>query len=156
MSVLVLPADGRQSEMALAVARGTRRLLADLGFATVTELVLSSGRRADVVGLGPDGALWIVEVKSSVADLRADRKWQDYRAFCDRLSFAVPGHVSPEILPADAGLIVADAYGAAVLRDPPEHRLAPATRKAVTLRFAHAAALRLHGLADPEALGGAR
>lgn len=147
---LILPVDGRQSETALAVARGTRRLLAGLGFATVTELTFSSGRRADLVGLGPDGTLWIVEVKSSVDDVRTDRKWPDYRACCDRLSFAIPGHVPPEIMPEDAGLIVADAYGAAVLRDPPEHRLAPATRKAVTLRFAQAAAARLHLLADPE------
>jgi hypothetical protein len=154
MGALVLPVDGRQSETALAVARGTRRLLAGLGFATVTELTFATGRRADVVGLGPDGTLWIVEVKSSIADFRADQKWREYRACCDRLAFAIPGHVPAEIMPEDAGLIVADAYGAALLREPPEHRLAPATRKAITLRFAHAAAMRLHGLADPEASAG--
>ena len=151
---LVLPVDRRQSDTALAVARGTRRLLAGLGFATVTELTFASGRRADVVGLGRDGTLWIVEVKSSVDDFRTDRKWPDYRACCDRLSFAIPDHVPAAIMPGDAGLIVADAYGAAVLRDPPEHRLAPATRKAVTLRFAQAAAARLHLLADPDAGAG--
>jgi hypothetical protein len=150
MGVLVLPPDGRQSDTALAVARGTRRLMASLGFATVAELPLATGRRADLVGLGADGTLWVVEIKSSVDDFRTDRKWPDYRLSCDRLSFAIPGHVPVEIMPDDAGLIVADAYGAAILRDPPEHRLAPATRKAVTLRFAHAAALRLHRLGDPE------
>jgi hypothetical protein len=145
----VLPADGRQSPTALAVARGTRRLLAGFGYASVTELTLASGRRADVVALGPDGTVWIVEVKSSVADLRADAKWPGYRDFCDRLFFAIPEHVPREIMPPDAGLIVADAYGAALLRDAPEHRLAAARRKAVLLRFAQAAAGRLHALADP-------
>lgn len=150
MGVLVLPVDGRQSDTALAVARGTRRLLAGLGYATLCELPLATGRRADLVGLGPDGTVWIVEIKSSVEDFRTDRKWQDYRLSCDRLSFAIPDHVPEAIMPEDAGLIVADAYGAAILRDAPEHRLAAATRKAMTLRFAHSAALRLHRLGDPE------
>ena len=148
------PVDGRQSDTALAVARGTRRLLTSLGFASVTELPLASGRRADIVALGPDGAVWIVEIKSSVEDFRADRKWPDYRAHCDRLYFAIPDHVPAEIMPPDAGLILADAYGAAVLRDPAEHRLAAATRKALLIRFAQATACRLHALFDPEAGSG--
>ncbi len=151
---LVLPPDGRQSPTALAVARGTRRLLAGLGFATLTELVLVSGRRADLAAVGPDGTIWIVEIKSSVEDFRVDTKWPDYRAFCDRLFFAIPETVPVEIMPEDAGLILADAYGAAILRDAPEHRLAAATRKALLVRFARTAADRLHRLADPEgALG---
>lgn len=149
-AALSLPADGRQSPTALAVARGTRRLLAGFGYASVTELTLASGRRADLVALGPDGTLWIVEIKSSVADLRADTKWPDYRDYCDRLFFAIPDHVPHDIMPPEAGLIVADAYGAALLREAPEHRLAGARRKAVMLRFAQAAASRLHTLADPD------
>jgi len=160
MSVLGLkpalapPPDGRQSPTALGVALGTRRLLAGHGFASVTELTLASGRRADIVGLGPDGTIWIVEIKSSVADFRADGKWPDYRDFCDRFSFAVPEDFPTEILPADAGLVLADGYGAAVAREAPEHRLAGARRKAVTLRFAHVAAGRLHGLVDPPGAAG--
>ncbi|PSC04056.1 DNA repair protein MmcB-related protein [Alsobacter soli] len=153
-AVVSPPVDGRQSETALAVARGTRRLLTGLGFASVTELPLASGRRADIVALGQDGSVWIVEIKSSVEDFRTDRKWPDYRAHCDRLYFAIPGHVPAEIMPPDAGLIVADAYGAAVLRDPGEHRMPAATRKALLLRFAHASAGRLHALFDPEAASG--
>jgi hypothetical protein len=151
LAALVLPADGRQSPTALAVARGTRRLLSGLGFATIPELVLASGRRADLVGLASDGTIWIVEVKSSVADFRADAKWPTYRAFCDRFFFAIPETVPQALMPDDAGLILADSYGAALLREPAEHRLAGARRKAVTLRFAQAAAGRLHALADPEA-----
>src|ERR671917_1028466 len=85
-----LPSDGRQSQTALGVALGARRLLASHGFASVTELTLASGRRADIVGLGADGTVWILEVKSSVADFRSDSKWPNYRDFCDRFSFAVP------------------------------------------------------------------
>jgi len=138
--------------MALFVARGTRRMLRRLGYSTVTELPLLSGRRADIVALADDGTIHIIEIKSSVADFRADHKWPSYRAHCDRLSFAIPDSVPVEILPLDAGLILADGYGAEVLREAPEHRLAPATRRALLLRFAHAAAHRLHSLSDPESL----
>src|SRR6201997_4287470 len=85
---LVPPTDGRQSETALAVARGTARLLRSLGFACISELALPSGRRADLVALNERGEIWIVEIKSSVEDLRADHKWEDYRTHCDRLFFA--------------------------------------------------------------------
>jgi hypothetical protein len=146
----VAPVDGRQSEMALFVARGTRRLLRAHGFSTVTELPLQSGRRADIVALGSDGTIHIVEVKSSIADFRADGKWRDYRLHCDRLFFAIPDGLPPDIMPDDAGLIVADAYGAAILREAPEQRLPPATRRAMLMRFAQAAAHRLHALSDPD------
>lgn len=144
------PIDGRQSLAALAVARGARRYLRALGFATLTELPLPDGRRADIVALGQDGALHIIEVKSSAADFRADVKWQDYRSHCDRLFFAIPQSLPPEIMPPDAGLIIADAYGAELLRAAPEHRLAPATRRALLIRFAESAAHRLHALHDPQ------
>ena len=154
VSDLTVPPDGRQSARALAIGTGTRRLLAGHGVASVTELTLASGRRADIVGLASDGTIWIVEVKSSHADFRADLKWPDYREFCDRFFFAVGDDFAAERLPADAGLIVADAFGAAILREPPEHRLAGARRKAVTLRFAHAAANRHHALLDPSGARG--
>src|SRR6202451_3540927 len=145
-----LPPDGRQSQTALAVARGTTRLLHALGFSVVSELSLPSGRRADLTALGAAGEIWIVEIKSSVADFRADQKWMDYRLHCDRLFFATIAEVPCEIFPADAGLIVADAFGASILCEAPEHRMPAATRKAIMLRFAHAAALRLQALADPQ------
>jgi hypothetical protein len=145
-----VPPDGRQSATALAVARGATRLLHSLGLSVVSELPLPSGRRADLVALGRAGELWIVEIKSSVADFRADHKWTDYRFHCDRLFFATTLAVPCEIFPPDAGLIVADAFGASVVCEAPEHRLHPATRKCMTLAFARAAALRLSALADPE------
>jgi len=145
-----LPPDGRQSATALKVARGTTRLLHSLGFTVVSELPLPSGRRADLTALGPGGELWIVEIKSSIADFRADQKWMDYRAHCDRLFFATTLEVPCEIFPPDTGLIVADAFGASIVCEAPEHRLHAATRKTLTLAFARAAALRLSALADPE------
>jgi len=141
--------DGRQSEMALAVGRGTRRLLRRLDYSTITELPLLTGRRADIVALSMDATILIVEIKSSVADFRVDTKWRDYRVHCDKFFFAIPESVPIDIMPDDAGLILADAYGGAIMRQAPEHRMAPATRRAVLMRFAHAAAHRLHRLSDP-------
>jgi hypothetical protein len=145
-----LPIDGRQSATALAIARGTTRLLHAHGHSVVSELPLPSGRRADLVALGADGALWIVEIKSSIADFRADQKWMDYRLHCDRLFFATTTDVPCDIFPPDTGLIVADAFGAELVCAAPEHRVHAATRKSMLLAFARAAALRLSTLADPE------
>lgn len=147
-----LPLDGRQSATAASVQRGVRRLLAHLGQASLPEFSLANGRRADVIALAPCGRLTIIEIKSSVADFRADRKWPDYRDFCDRFFFAIPDGVPEDLIPESAGLILADGFGAAILREAPEHPLAGARRKAVMLRFAHAAAATLHRLADPDAL----
>jgi hypothetical protein len=141
--------DGRQSPAAIAVARGTARLLLSFGFACVSELPLPSGRRADLVALARDGEIWIVEIKSSVADFRADQKWMDYRLHCDRLFFATSLAVPCEIFPKDTGLIVADAFGGSIVCEAPEHRLPAPTRKSMMLRFARAAALRFQALADP-------
>lgn len=143
------PIDGRQSETALAVARGTARLLHAHGFSVVSELPLPSGRRADLVALDAAGTVWIVEIKSSIADFRADQKWPDYRAHCDRLFFATSLEVPCEIFPPDCGLIVADAFGAEFKCAAPEHKLPAATRKTMMLLFGRAAALRLQSLIDP-------
>jgi hypothetical protein len=147
---LVPPSDGRQSETALAVARGTARLLRSLGFACISELALPSGRRADLVALNERGEIWIVEIKSSVEDLRADHKWEDYRAHCDRLFFAFTQDMPCELFPKDTGLIVADAYGAHMVCDAPEHRLSAPTRKLMTVRFALTLAQRMSRLTDPQ------
>ncbi len=149
----VPPPDRRQSETALAIARGTARLLRSLGFSCVSELSLPSGRRADLVALNERGEIWIVEIKSSVEDLRVDQKWPEYRAHCDRLFFAFTQDLPREIFPDQTGLIVADAYGAHLHREAPEHRLPAPTRKLVTVRFGIAAAQRINRLIDPQGHG---
>ena len=149
-AAIVPAADGRQSEAALAIARGTARLLHSLGFACISELPLPSGRRADLVAINDRGEIWIVEIKSSIEDLRADQKWPEYRAHCDRLFFAFLQDLPCEIFPDGTGLIIADAYGAHLQRPAPEHRLPAPTRKSMTVRFARAAALRINRLVDPQ------
>jgi hypothetical protein len=142
--------DGRPTPTALDICRGVARLLHAHQMATVSEVSLANGRRADLVAIASGGEIWIVEIKSSVEDFRADHKWPEYRAFCDRLFFAVGPAFPRDILPADAGLIVADRYGGAVVREAAKHRLSGARRKALTLRLVHTAATRLQAVLDPE------
>jgi hypothetical protein len=143
------PEDGRQSERALAVRRGCLRLLAALDLYALPEVTLRSGRRADLAAVSRTGEIWIIEIMSSIEDLRADRKWPEYRAFCDRLFFATLPDVPEAIFPADAGLIVADGYGGAMVRGAPLHPLVAATRKTMLTRLARLGAARLSALADP-------
>jgi hypothetical protein len=144
-----LKPDGRQSETAAAIQRGVGRLLRAHNYALLTEFTLASGRRADVIGLAPDGTLWIIEIKSSLEDFKTDNKWPEYREYCDRFSFAIPQSMQAEIMPDDAGLIVADQWGAEILRDASIHPLHASRRRAVLIAFGQAGAQRLHGLWDP-------
>lgn len=149
------PRDGRQSEIAEQLARGVRRLLRDLDVASVCELRLPNNRRADVVGLDRHGRVTIIEIKSCLADFRADQKWQEYLPFCDRFYFAIAQGPLTEVMPQQSGLMIADAYGAFVARESPVIEAAPARRRAVLLNFARQAAKDLHALRDPHALGNA-
>ena len=133
----------------IAIARGVLRLLLEHDRPGLTEVVLKSGRRADVMALGRDGEVWIVEVKSSVADFRSDAKWGDYLEFCDRFFFAVPPDFPASLIPDECGLIVADSFGGAIVRDAPASTLNAARRKAVTLRFGRLAADRLVRSGEP-------
>ncbi|RLQ86873.1 MmcB family DNA repair protein [Notoacmeibacter ruber] len=136
-------ADRRQSDRAMLVRRGVQRLCVDLGAAALPEVMLRGGRRADLLILTAKQEFWIVEIKTSVEDLRSDHKWPDYRAHCDRLFFATHPAVPADIFPEDAGFILSDGHGAEVLRDAPCHKLASATRKSLLQRFARLAANRL-------------
>jgi len=125
------------------LARGVTRVLADHGIACVREVPLANGRRADVMGLAHNGEIWIVETKSCLEDFAVDCKWPDYIDYCDRFFFGVTEAFPQERIPKDCGLIVADGFGGAILRDCQLRPLAGARRKAVTLLFARLAALRL-------------
>ena len=129
-----------------AVTRGASRLLLELGYAPLAEVVLPNGRRADLMAIGPRGQIVIVEVKSSLEDYRTDLKWGEYRPYCDGFYFAVAPHFPREILPEGPGLIVADSFGGAVLIEAPMAPLPPARRKALTLSFARLGALRAFGV----------
>ncbi len=144
-----VPEDGRQSERALAIRRGTVRLLASLDLFALPEVTLANGRRADLVAVSRAGFIWIIEIKTSREDLRVDQKWPEYHPFCDRLFFATLPDVDAALFPRHAGLIIADAFGGEVIREAPLHPLASATRKALLVRLARMGAARLTGLADP-------
>lgn len=139
----------RDYERARAILRGTQRLLRALDFESLSEVTLGNGRRADVLALKRNGEIWIVEIKSSIADFRADQKWPEYREYCDALFFAVAPDFPTGILPQDAGLILADAYGGDLVRQSPSHPLTTARRKALTLSIARTASMRLLAQIDP-------
>jgi hypothetical protein len=145
--------------VAADVARGVARLFYRQDLIALCEVPLGNGRRADLLALDAKGCLTIVEIKVSRADLRGDAKWTDYYDYCDRFFWAVPAgfDLSPfdeaAFRPESAGLIVADRYDAEVLREPLHRPLAPARRKAETLRFARRAARRLLGGLDPGLAG---
>ncbi len=134
---------------AQALARGISRMLDEAGQTCLLEFTLRNGRRADVIALAADGSFTIVEIKTSVTDFRTDEKWPDYLEFCDRFYFAVPEDFPQALIPQSCGLIVADAYGAAVLRPAAETRLNGSRRKTLTLRYAETAGRRLMRLLDP-------
>ena len=135
--------DATHEQPGIRLARGVCRMLLDEGFSVLTEFPVRTGRRLDVLALGPKGEFWCVEVKSSRADFQSDRKWPDYLDWCDRLYFAVPPGFPEDLLPIEHGLIRTDEWDAEILRHGAEARLAAARRKAVMLRFARLAADRL-------------
>lgn len=142
--------DLRQSPTALMVQRGVMRLLrARFNYCAFAEVPLANNRRADIVGVGPKGEIWIVEIKSSLEDFRVDNKWPQYKDFCDQFFFAKPTDLAQEIFPADEGLMVADAHGAEILRPAITDPLAPARRKAMMLKLTRLGADRIHALMDP-------
>ena len=132
-------------ETTQVVTRGAARLLTALDYAPLAEVCLPNGRRADLMALGPKGDIVIVEVKSGPEDYLADRKWGEYLPYCDAFYFAVAPEFPRQLLPEEPGLIVADGFGGAVLRDAPSIPLAPARRKALTLAFGRLAAMRALG-----------
>jgi hypothetical protein len=147
---LPLEPDGRQSAAALEIARGATRLLVRYGFASLPEVALPNNRRADLMGVSDKGELWIVEVKSSIEDFRADQKWPEYQDYCDRLFFAVGPEFPLELLPDTTGWIIADRFGAEMIREAPELKLSAGRRKTLTVGLARLGASRLMNLADPD------
>ena len=130
------------------IARGSVRLLETMGFRALTEMRLSSGRRVDAIGLDGRGRFAVVEVKSSLADLRADEKWPEYLPFCDWFYFAVAPNFKLDALPENTGIIIADRYGGEVLRPSAAAPMASAARRRQTLLFAHTASGRLSRLLE--------
>jgi hypothetical protein len=131
------------------LARGVCRALRQFDFVCVEELVPTPGLRVDVMALGPKGEIWVIECKSSRADFMADQKWQGYLEWCDRFFWAVDRDFPTDLLPEGSGLIVADAYDAAILRMGADTPLPAARRKVMLQKFARHAASRLQAYRDP-------
>ena len=131
------------------LARGVCRHLRNYDFVSVEELVPTSGLRVDVMALGPKGEIWVIECKSSRADFQADHKWQGYLEWCDRFFWAVDSNFPTELLPDESGLIIADGYGAEIIRNGEERRLHSARRKVMLQKFARHAAIRAQSARDP-------
>jgi hypothetical protein len=140
------------SPAAAEIIRGTMRLLVDLELASLPEFTLATGRRLDLMAVGRDGRLVAIEVKSCRTDFMTDRKWRDYLDHADEFYFAVGPGFPVELLPEDEGLIVADRFAATLMRPARARSVAASRRRAVLLRFARTAALRLQGAADPTAV----
>lgn len=142
--------DGRQSNTALRVQRGVMRFLrSQHNLSCYAEVSLATNRRPDLLGVGPKGEIWIVEIKSSLEDFRVDKKWSEYKDYCDRFFFAKPPELDGGIFPESEGLIVADGHGADIMRPADEQKISAARRKALMLRLARLGADRLHSLMDP-------
>jgi hypothetical protein len=137
------------------VTRGAMRFLVELGYAPLTEVSLTNGRRADIVALDRGGRAIIVEVKSCLADFRSDNKWQEYMSYCEEFFFAVdadfPRAVLDEAtsLPHLTGIILADAYGADIIRPAASRVVNAAKRKTLTLKMARIGAMRLADEGSP-------
>lgn len=144
--------------IAADVARGVSRLLFRYDFMALCEVPLGNGRRADIMAIDSRGHIIIIEIKVSRADLRGDMKWPEYLDYCDRFFWAVPRgfDLAPfeeeGFRPGCCGLIVADRYDAAILREAEIRPLAAARRKVETLRFARRAARRILADSDPDAI----
>ena len=59
------------------------------GYIVATEVVLSNGRRADVIGFNEQKHIVMIEAKASRADFLRDKKWTDYLNYCDEFYFCI-------------------------------------------------------------------
>lgn len=143
--------------VALDVARGVSRMLLRHDFVAMAEVPLAGGRRADLMAVDGKGRIVIVEIKVSRADLLGDGKWTDYLDHCDRFFWAVPAGFDASPLdgelfqPERSGVIVADRYDAAIMREAATVAMPAHARRTCTLAFARRAGRRLLGMTDPDA-----
>ena len=141
-------------DRAAEIFRGVTRFLAEHNESSLSEFTLKTGRRVDLIALDHRGIVTIIEIKSSVADFRSDKKWQEYLDFCDRFFFAVATDFPIRRLPDTCGIILADGFGASVLRKSPELKLNATRRKSLMLSFARTSAVRLLEYTDPDWIRG--
>ncbi|MCY3983454.1 MAG: MmcB family DNA repair protein [Roseovarius sp.] len=130
--------------------RGVCRYLRSCNYATIDEFAPAKGRRVDVMALGPKGELWIVECKSGRADFMSDNKWHEYLDWCDGYFWAVDLEFPVDLLPEHTGIMIADSYGAEIIRMASRRKLSAARRNVLVRKFARHAAMRLQMHIDPK------
>jgi hypothetical protein len=143
-----MPSD--RSDKGVRLAKGVQVLLTAMGYESLREVKLRTGRRVDVMGINSKGRIVVVEVKSGPADYRVDEKWTDYLEFCDEYYFAVDEDFPQDLLPKDQGLIIADGFGGAIVTPSVDFKLNASRRKNVILRYARIAARRLAAVENPK------
>jgi len=149
-----VPEDVLPAQPGQRLARGVTRMLSALGHAALPEFVPTGGLRVDVISIAPGGEIWIVECKSCRSDFTSDRKWQGYLDYCDRFFWAVDAEFPQDLLPAESGLILADSWGAEMVRMSPETRLAGARRARLLREIARVSTGRLMAVSDPMGVSG--
>ncbi len=131
-------------KMTEVLTRGVCHLFGNLGFATLKEFKLPNRRRVDVIAMNPKGNFSIIEVKSTVGDYKTDNKWLEYLPYCQRFYFAVPYNFPTDILPKECGVIVADAFDAAIKKESFCSELNPTRHRHLLIRFGHVAGHRIN------------
>lgn len=139
-----------RSDKGVRLAKGVQVLLTAMGYESLREVKLRTGRRVDVMAINNKGRILVVEVKSGPADFRVDEKWTDYLEFCDEYYFAVDENFPQDLLPEDHGLIIADGFGGAIVTPSADFKLNASRRKNVILRFARIGARRLAAAENPK------
>ena len=130
------------------IGAAVMRYYNERGFACLPEFTLKTNRRPDLACLGKDGAIIMVEIKSSVVDFKTDQKWHDYLEWADAFYFAVDDSFPLDILPDETqcGIIITDGFDCHMVRQAPYKKLAGARRNHLIRRLARAAMLRHHHL----------
>lgn len=138
------PTKPARSLVAAALKKAAAFYLFRYGFAVTYELgVMPWGsRRADIVANKVSGKIVILEVKSSLADFRTDKKWRSYLDYCDKFMFCTTEDVYEKIkdeLPKEVGVVcLSPSTGWAYMaKKSPNLELTDENRMSVLARLAY-------------------
>ena len=124
------------------MARGVSRLLLERGFSPLLEFTLPTGRRLDVAAISEAGEITAVEIKVSLADFARTKNGRNISTIATAIISRCRRISGRDACRPSTGLIVADRFGAAIVREAPHAPIAAARRKSLLIRFARTAAER--------------
>jgi hypothetical protein len=97
--------------------------------------------RADLIASNMGSYIVIVEVKSSVADFRTDKKWHKYAQFCNKFLFAMSVEVYDKVktsIPKGVGVFLVYPSGHVKIKNRAKHaEIDPAIRLNIMTRLAY-------------------